>query len=84
MIKHHDQKQLAEDKVDIGLKLSGHIPSWTEIRTSTPARKECGGKNSSRSHDRMMLIGLLFMIWSDCILTELRMTKPGIALPTMS
>ena len=41
--KHHDQKQLGEERVYFLLQLSGHIPPLTEVRAGTQAEavEEC-------------------------------------------
>lgn len=38
MVRHHDQEQLGEERVDFSLQLSGHTPSLREVRSETQDR----------------------------------------------
>jgi hypothetical protein len=63
--------------------LPQHGSSSKEVRTGTQAVYEPGGKSWSRSHTRVLLIGLLLMACLVFFLIEPKATSPGMAPPMM-
>lgn len=64
--KHHDQKQLREDRIYFTLL---HIIKGSQVRRS---RQKPGGRNWSRNHGRMLLTGLVPVAFSVCFLLQPR------------
>lgn len=73
--KHHDQKQSGEEQIPFILQLLAHDWGKSVIKT--------WGKNSSRTHGGVMLIGLLLKVSSTWLFTLPRTTSPEVPLPTV-
>lgn len=72
VLKYHDQKQIAEERVYLSLQLSGHTTLPKEVTTETQV------KNGSRGNKETLLTGLLAKAAQVSFLTHLRATCPGV------
>lgn len=81
MIKHHDQKQLAEKRVYFILQLSGHSPSLRTVRVGTYDTKLKGGTGTEVIEECCLLACPLWL--TQFVFLCIRTTFPGITLPSV-
>lgn len=76
VLKYHDQKQFEGSL----FSLHCHITVYHKRKSE----QEAESRNWSRSHERMMLTGLIFVTCWACFLIALRNTCPGMVSPTVT
>jgi hypothetical protein len=77
-IKHHDQRQLGEERACFSLQLSGRAPSLKELREGTQGRNlEAGTEAEART------LFTCSMACPACFCMESRTTCPRVVPPTM-
>lgn len=80
IIKHHDLKQLGEERLYFSLQF--HIMGYLRREQDRSSKQESWGRYWSINYKRILLTGLLFMTWSACFFLAPRTTSPQVAQPT--